>query len=61
MHRILELPTDHPILRRVDAFQSFQETKAESINQFASKLENPHLMAKPSNGVFFKIIFRFSA
>ena len=50
IHRILELPTNRPLMRRVDAFQ-FKQLPGNLVEDFTSKyLLNPHTNAKPSSG-----------
>jgi hypothetical protein len=54
IHRILDLPTDRPLIRRVDAFQFAQDSAVENENKYSKYLQNPHTSAKPSNGKTFK-------
>lgn len=48
IHRILEFPTDKPLIRRVDSF-NFKSHDSSSDSQFLNKLVNPHVSVKPSN------------
>lgn len=51
MHKILELPMDRSLMRRLDAFD-FRTEASEALNSelFSQYLQNPHTSAKPSNG-----------
>ncbi|CAF0912138.1 unnamed protein product [Brachionus calyciflorus] len=50
IHSSLDLQSDRPILRRVDAFQFSKESNPSDVTQqFSKYLTNPHLSAKPSN------------
>ena len=56
IHRALDLSLNHPLLRRVDAVQLVGDVNDDDSGidpLFANKLINPHLSAKPSNGMCF--------
>jgi len=50
IHKILELPLDRALIRRIDSFEFNPDTTALSNSDLAMKyLQNPHTNAKPSN------------
>lgn len=51
IHRLLDLPLEKPLLRRIDTFQFSQsQDKQDAADRFSKYLQNPHLSAKISNG-----------
>jgi hypothetical protein len=50
IHKILELPLDRALIRRIDSFEFSPDTSALSNTDLAVRyLQNPHTSAKPSN------------